>query len=170
MDTFQAAFNFTVGAEGGYTQNADDPGNWTGGQIGFGDLKGTKYGISAAAYPALDIANLTQAQAEAIYRCDYWPPIRGDELPLPVAMVAFDAAVNSGAPRAIKWLQAAAGVVQDGNFGPVTLAAITKADPVPLASDALAARLVFLTGLASWPDFGLGWTRRVLRLSQAVVS
>lgn len=167
-DNFPACFTFTVGAEGGFTKSQADAGNWTGGVVGVGLLKGTKYGISAAAYPAVDIENLTEADAEAIYRRDYWPGIRGDELPLPLAMVAFDTAVNSGISRAIKLLQAAAGVSQDGNFGPVTLAALLKGDPVPMAAEVIAYRLTYLTGLSSWGTFGLGWARRCLNLRGAI--
>jgi hypothetical protein len=32
-----------------------DPGNWTGGAIGKGELRGTKWGISAQTYPQIDI-------------------------------------------------------------------------------------------------------------------
>lgn len=35
------------------THDANDPGNWTGGEIGKGECKGTNYGISAASYPDL---------------------------------------------------------------------------------------------------------------------
>lgn len=168
-DNFPVCFNFTVGAEGGYTANPSDDGNWTGGAVGSGILRGTKYGISAAAYPTLDIANLTEADAEAIYRRDYWPGIRGAELPLPLAMVAFDAAVNSGVDRSIRLLQVAAGVAQDGNFGPVTMAALLAGDPVPLASDAIAYRLVFLSGLNAWRSFDIGWAKRCVNLRGAIV-
>ena len=110
MDNFARCFAFTLGAEGGYTDDSADPGNWTGGEVGHGLLRGTKLGISAAAYPQLDIANLTEAMAEEIYRRDFWAPLQGDALPLPVALVAFDAAVNAGRRRAITWLQQAAGL------------------------------------------------------------
>jgi lysozyme family protein len=80
MDNFANCFAFTLGAEGGYSNNPGDPGNWTGGAVGHGEVRGTKYGISASAYPALDIANLTEAQAEEIYRRDYWASLHGDEL------------------------------------------------------------------------------------------
>lgn len=81
MDNFDHCFAFTVGSEGGYTSDSADKGNWTGGAVGAGVLKGTKYGISAAEYPTLDIANLTQADAETIYRKDYWPGIRAPRCP-----------------------------------------------------------------------------------------
>lgn len=168
IDNFPACFAFTVGAEGGFTNNPGDAGNWTGGRIGTGQLRGTKYGISAAAYPALNISNLTEADAEAIYRRDYWPGIRGDELPLPVAMVMFDTAVNSGVARATMILQSAVGVVQDGDFGPVTMAAVLASAALDTALATLTYRIVYLSGLMSWPEFGLGWTRRCLNLTAAI--
>jgi hypothetical protein len=45
---FDRAFEETIGLEGGFSRNPDDNGNWTGGRRGLGELKGTKYGISAA--------------------------------------------------------------------------------------------------------------------------
>lgn len=165
MDNFANCFAFTLGAEGGYSNNPGDPGNWTGGAVGHGEVRGTKYGISASAYPALDIANLTEAQAEEIYRRDYWASLHGDELPLPVALVAFDAAVNAGPRRAVVWLQQACGQPADGVLGPATFAALTRADPVAIAREALVRRLEFSTHLATWPNFGLGWSRRIIALA-----
>jgi len=133
--------------------------------VGHGLLRGTKFGISAASYPQLDIAGLTEAMAEEIYRRDFWTLLQGDALPLPVALVAFDAAVNAGLHRAILWLQQAAGQTPDGVLGEGTLAALTKGDALPLARDALAYRLDFYARLPSWPDFGLGWSRRILALA-----
>ena len=63
MDNFARCLAFTLRSEGGFTDNRADPGNWTGGQVGAGELRGTNFGISAAAYPQLDIANLTAAMA-----------------------------------------------------------------------------------------------------------
>jgi lysozyme family protein len=57
---------YIFAGEGGYTKNAKDPGNWTGGKVGKGILKGTKYGIAAASFPNLDIANLTKEQAAVV--------------------------------------------------------------------------------------------------------
>jgi lysozyme family protein len=165
MDNFQQCFAFTLGAEGGYSNDAADPGNWTGGTIGSGELRGTKYGISAAAYPQLDIQNLTEDAAEAIYHRDYWAVLQGDALPLPVALVAFDAAVNAGPRRAIIWLQQAAGCNADGVLGPATLTAISSADSLVIARDALARRLDFSARLPAWQNFGLGWARRIIALA-----
>lgn len=51
----ERAYAVVLGYEGGFTQDPRDPGNWTGGRIGHGQLRGTQHGISAAAYPNLDI-------------------------------------------------------------------------------------------------------------------
>jgi lysozyme family protein len=164
-DNFPLCFAFTLGAEGGYSNNPADPGNWTGGAIGHGELHGTKFGISAAAYPKLDIANLTQDGAEQIYRRDYWAVLQGDELPMPVAIVAFDAAVNAGPRRAVMWLQQAAGVAADGVLGPASIAALNSSNAIAIAQEALVQRLDFSTRLPSWPNFGLGWSRRIVALA-----
>lgn len=169
MDNFARCFAFTLGAEGGYTDNSADPGNWTGGAVGHGELRGTKFGISAAAYPALDISKLSEADAQAIYRRDFYAPLHGDELTLPVAMVAFDAAVNAGLRRSVCWLQQAAGLAADGVLGPKTLAAFNNADALALAREALARRIDFYSRVPGWGSFGLGWTRRVIALAGEIL-
>jgi hypothetical protein len=94
--TFEQALPYIKKFEGGLSMNPDDNGNWTGGKKGVGVLKGTKYGISAASYPNLDIKNLTPEQAKAIYKKDYWDKIGADGIPENVRLSAFDAAVNQG--------------------------------------------------------------------------
>ena len=165
-ESFERLFAIVVGIEGGYSAERADPGNWTGGAVGAGELRGTKFGISAAAYPTLDIANLTLADAQAIYRRDYWDRVCGDDLPPPLALIVFDAAVNNGVARAARWLQRAGGVAEDGVIGPVTLAAVTGGarDPAALCAEFLAQRLVFMASLLTWRDFGLGWARRLCAL------
>src|ERR1700693_3076544 len=165
MNNFPRCFAFTLGEEGGHTDNPADPGNWTGGQLGHGVQRGTKFGISAATYPQCDIANLTEAMAEEIYRRDFWAPLQGAALPLPLALVAFDAAVNAGPRRAITWLQQAAGLDSDGVLGPGTLAALTTGNVLQLAREALVRRLDFSSRLPTWPSFGLGWSRRMIALA-----
>ena len=55
MADFDKAFDIIVGVEGGFSLDPNDPGNWTGGKRGVGELKGTRWGISAKSYPHLDI-------------------------------------------------------------------------------------------------------------------
>ena len=172
MDAFSYCFGIIVGVEGGFTADRADPGNWTGGRVGVGRLVGTKFGIAAASFPTLDIAGLTQAQAEAIYRSLYWARIAGDSQPAPLALLVFDAAVNNGVTRAVTWLQQAAGADADGVLGPATLAAVAAAaaqDADALMTEFQARRLMFMTELSTWRQFGLGWARRLCNLPLAAL-
>jgi lysozyme family protein len=163
MSVFDQCFEIVVGFEGGYDTTPGDRGNWTGGVVGRGVLRGTKYGISAAAYPDVDIASLTLAEAKAIYQRDYWAKINGDLLDPRVALIVFDAAVNNGVGMAIRWLQRAAGVTQDNIVGPATAAA-ANADAPGTCIELLAQRLVYMASLSEWPTFELGWARRLCGL------
>jgi lysozyme family protein len=111
--------------EGGFGKDPRDPGNWTGGKEGSGILKGTKGGISAAAYPELDIENLADAEIDAIYARDYWDKCSCDDLPPALAVMVMDAAVQHGAGNAEHdapaMLQRAIGSVPDGKIGPKTI-------------------------------------------------
>ena len=91
-ENFLKAMEFVFSWEGGYVDDPADPGGRT------------RWGISQRAYPDLDIANLTKDQARAIYKKDYWDKVGGDTLPAPLALVAFNAAVNCGVGRAKRWL------------------------------------------------------------------
>jgi lysozyme family protein len=81
----------------------------------------------------------------------------------------FDAAVNNGTGRAVRWLQQVAQVPQDGVIGQRTLDAIGQAAARPggvtdVCAEFLAQRLLFMTSLSTWKTFGLGWARRLCRL------
>ena len=163
---FSHAFRIVIGEEGGFTNNPADPGNWTSGVCQNGRCLGTKFGISAAAYPTLDIASLTLDKAYEIYRSAYWDKICGDSLPPPLALVVFDTAVNNGVARAACWLQQAAGVAADGIIGQATLSAVAgrAGDGATLLAEFQARRLMFMAGLPTWRTFGFGWARRLCRL------
>ena len=154
--TFDEAFLLLIDREKGLSLDKQDPGNWTGGKVGKGVLKGSKYGISAASYPSLDIRNLTLDQAKEIYRKDYWVDI---ELPGEIVYDFFDTSVNSGKSRAIKILQKAVGVEADGIIGPSTVEAINKT--MNLSKKFNAHRLLFMTDCAIWSSQGKGWARRI---------
>lgn len=156
--------------EGGFTKNRADPGNWTGGKVGVGVLKGTNMGVSAAAFPTLDIEHLTEAQAMAIYQSKYWDAVRGDDLPAGVDNTTWDYGVNSGPSRSIRDLQRSAGVPADGKLGSLTLAAVAKADAVKLIKDHCARRLGFMQSLKVWNTFRSGWSKRVAAVEAASVA
>lgn len=161
MSTFLQASSIILRYEGGFTNDPNDPGNWTGGAVGAGWCRGTKWGVSAASFPTLDIRNLTEDDARTIYFQRYWVPISGERLPPPLALLVFDAAVNLGVPRAVRLLQSAVKTEQDGLLGPQTLGAVHAADPIAICVEFQAKRLLFMAGLATWKTFGAGWARRL---------
>lgn len=158
---FKKLINRVLAHEGGYTNDPRDPGNWTGGKVKVGVLKGTKFGIAANTYPNLDIKNLTRDQAIAIYKRDFWDAVDGDRLHPHFAFQALDAAVNHGVKRAIQWIQQMAGVKVDGYIGPVTHGALEKMDIRDMVLLYNAIRIEFYTSLSTWSTYGKGWTRRV---------
>jgi lysozyme family protein len=160
-DRFPLFIDRLLSHEGGYTNDARDPGNWTGGRVGVGQLKGTKFGIAANTYPNLDIKNLTRDQAIAIYRRDFWAAAKCDKLAPVVAFQLLDGAVNSGIAQATRWLQRAVKVADDGMIGAMTLAAIRATDGNDIAYRFNADRIEFMTRLKNWKVHGAGWMRRI---------
>jgi lysozyme family protein len=150
MEPFQRALAFVLAAEGG-AAITNDPRD-------VGGL--TRFGISQKSYPRLDIANLTRAQAEQLYRKDFWLAGCCDGLPAPVSLMHFDTAVNMGITTANTLLQLAANVEPDGCVGPKSLAAINRMNRRDLCIEYASRRIVRYAGIKAFDRFGLGWTRR----------
>lgn len=146
--------------EGKFTRNPADPGNWTGGKLGVGKLKGTKYGIAANTYGHLDIKNLTIDDAVEIYTKDYLRPLRADRYRDGVAFQLLDFAINSGPNRAIKSLQKAIQVTPDGVVGPITMKTLRSYEEYQMIMLLIAQRLRFWARLKVWLRFGKGWAIR----------
>jgi lysozyme family protein len=154
-------FAFTMRWEGGdaYTNDPADPGG------------PTKYGVTLRTLrdffgnyllTAADVQALTEAQARTIYFEKYYRPMRGDDLPAPIALMAVDFAYNSGRHAATFAMQHVLGCETDGIMGPLTASA-AKATPADSFVNAYgAARLTYLQSLPTWPTFGRGWNNRVL--------
>jgi len=108
-ERFDLIVDSVIDFEGGHSLNPNDRGNWTGGKVGSGILRGTKYGISAASYPDLDIANLTIPDAKGIYYRDYWLEGECNLMPGAMAALHFDAIVQHGLFYANEFLRAPGG-------------------------------------------------------------
>lgn len=146
---FDDAFDRLMGHEGGYSNDPNDPGGET------------KWGISKRSYPDLDIKSLTRMDAKEIYRRDFWDRVHGEDLHDGVAFQCFDFAVNSGIQTAIRQLQRALGVADDGWWGPVSAAAAKAMSETDTIMRLNAERLDFMTRLSVWPNFSRGWARRI---------
>jgi len=87
-----------------------------------------------------------------------------------IVFQAFDVAVNHGIGTALRLLQRAAGVADDGHVGPVTRAALKAVSRRDLIDLYAAERLDFWTRLSTWPTFGKGWWARVENVSRAIAA
>lgn len=161
MNKFLQAFGELIGHEGGYKCEAEDRMDWTGGEVGKGELRGTKYGISAGTYPHLDIKNLTMEEAQAIYLRDFWNRFKGDEYPYELGFQIFDAEVNHGKTMGIRFLQKALGVGVDGIVGSITLGRVRAMDEDKVIMRFLGVRMRFFTSCKTWNTHGRGWANRV---------
>jgi lysozyme family protein len=157
---FDQALDIILKHEGGYVNHPNDPG----GETNYGITKR----VAVANGYMDDMESIPMEIVRKIYLTDYWIACRCDELPAPMRLPVFDAAVNSGTRRSIQWLQAALGVTSDGVIGPKTIAAATQSDHVKTARNACFERLTFLTTLNHFATFGRGWTRRVIDILRAL--
>jgi lysozyme family protein len=150
---FHEAFEKLIGHEGKYSNHPDDPGGET------------MYGVTKAVARANGytgaMIDLPLDIAKAIYRKAYWETVRADELPEAVRFDVFDASVNSGPGQAIRFLQRATGVADDGRLGPLTIRAVKAMDEQLLDKRLNGYRLRFITELKVWPSFGRGWAARI---------
>lgn len=154
----EKAIDLVLRHEGGYVCDPRDPGGCT------------NYGISQKAYPHLDIKRLTKIDARRIYLEDWWKRrgfwrIHSE----PLALKAFDIAVNVGTARAVRWLQAAAkrlsgrNILEDGALGLESEAAINSVDPARLLIDFLQAAYRHYDEVATrMPQYRKGWMARLL--------
>lgn len=163
QERFDIVFKNLIHHEGGFQNNRGDKGNWTGGNIGLGENKGTKFGISAKAYPDLDIKNLTLEDAKEIYRRDYWKKIQGEKLGPGLDNLVMDIAVNAGPQKGARYLQQALGLKADGRIGDETLDAVrwlTDDGRSAVINDTSARRLSHWQNSSGWEDNKRGWTAR----------
>lgn len=147
--SFDISINRVLGNEGGLVDDPDDPGGLT------------QWGISQRAYPTLDIRALKREGAIVIYRRDFWDRISADKLPPLLQFQALDFAVNCGIETAVRKIQLAAGVADDGHFGPISFTAIAAANPAALTFRFFAEELDYRRRLSGFQKYGNGWTARV---------
>lgn len=166
-----ANFNFAViitlrpDHEGGYQCIPTDKGNWTGGHVGMGELKGSNHGISAAQFPDLDIKNMTMQQAIDIYQKEYWNPLYDKIEDQNFANKLFDVGVMSGVGTAVSLFQGLMNLAIDRNFGPKCLEAVNASEPASLLKAYKATCVTYVISLgakdANERPFVSDWIRRI---------
>jgi lysozyme family protein len=140
---FALAFRKTLGHEGGYANDKDDPGGetWKGisrvfnpSWVGWAIIDNLRH---ADGFPrSLDAHCELQALTEQFYRASLWDRFQGDKILVQaLADEIFDTATNLGLTRAVEFLQLTLNVLNrnqqlypdmpvDGQLGPRTVAAL----------------------------------------------
>lgn len=163
MSDFDLALPKVLIHEGGYSNHPKDPGGATMKGVTqrvYDDYRKTKR------LPPRAVKNISNDEIRDIYKRRYWDMFKGDDMPLGVAYVVFDGAVNSGVGQSVKWLQRA---LQPGYTGPIdglvgdgTIRAINDTlNKQALIDKICDQRMAFLRALKIWSTFKTGWTRRV---------
>jgi lysozyme family protein len=170
---YRTCTDFTRAEEGGYVDDRRDSGNWTGAQVGVGQLIGSNFGVGA---PALVswlgdekkatrslMETLPVATYDAIARNRYWQPLQCDRLRDGVDCMVFDFGWNRGVGASIKVLQTVLQLKADGIFGPVTRSALMEADPEVLISTLNIEQIKSYRRLSNFSIYGKGWLARTSR-------
>ncbi|WP_428029272.1 glycoside hydrolase family 108 protein [Ancylobacter sp.] len=164
--SFDEALKRVLVHEGGYADHPADPGGAT--------MKGVTQRVYDGwrrrhGVPVQAVRLIEPGEVAAIYRRQYWDAVRADDLPAGLDYALFDAAVNSGAAQAAKWLQRTLGVAADGQVGEATLAALADPEAGAVIDGLCDRRLAMLRALRTFPTFGAGWTRRVADVRAAAL-
>ncbi|MBP9706774.1 MAG: glycoside hydrolase family 108 protein [Oligoflexales bacterium] len=121
--SYKRALDFVLKWEGGFSNHPDDPGGVT------------NCGVTQKTYDIYrkkikkslqSVKKISPLEIVDVYDELFWDKIRGDDLKEDVAIALFDWAVNTGVKRAIRHLQLALLVKEDGVMGPITLKAANE--------------------------------------------
>lgn len=168
MSGFLRALPFVLDREGGYSNHPLDRGGPT--KWGITHRNYDKY-RRATGQRMQDVREMTEDECRQIYHRYYWVEAKCDAWPWPVNRAVFDAATQHHPVWAIKLLQRAAGVDDDGIVGPITFDAVTDADPHELVDELIWERLRYYARIVrndpSQSAFILGWVNRMYELARA---
>lgn len=166
---FAYCSKFVLAVEGGFSDDPKDPGGATNLGITQVTLDRARHFHFLPGLP-ISVSDLTESQSLAIYELLYWTPIHGDELPIGLALIVFDAAVNQGERDAVRFLQSAVGVGLDGHIGPRTIEAALIMPPRKAIIEVAAQRMFDYMQLDNLQGrFGLGWSRRLMWIVAAAL-
>jgi len=161
--SFLLALEFTLAAEGGFSDDPHDPGGATMQGITLAEFR--KYTGNQAATVA-ELRAITPMLRDAIYRDDYWGPSYATRLPPGVDLSVFDMGVNAGPLTSVKILQSELAVPADGLVGPITLMAVSRNMP-DLIGWLETGQERYYRSLSGFRYFGRGWISRARARMQA---
>ena len=181
---YRDAINKVLQHEGGYVNHPADKG----GPTNWGVTQGTYNAFMTAQtgkpyFSTIDEIRLMPiANALIIYKTMYWDKVRGDQIKrYSMALAIFDQAINRGISAASKQAQRVLkntfnhpNMVEDGNIGPATVAALNTVDEKKFLDSYLAESILAYNKIVqnnpSQVVFLNGWLKRVESLRKDVIS
>lgn len=192
MSSFDIAQKFTAEWEGGLSDDAADRGGLTHWGVSMAFLFDLEYssrgahllrslGVAPLPVNRKTIKALTKKQAEAIFKSEFWDKLDLDTLPVQMAVLLYDAAVNTGCGQSVRLAQrgynvagAGTSIEVDGKLGPITRKALTEHNIKEVRQGILDAREFFYRDLViknlSQSVFFRGWLNRTNALRKYVES
>ncbi len=159
---FNIAHPFIAKWEGGFVDHPSDPG----GATNLGITHHTLASWRGKPVTVQDVRDLTEAEAKQIFFARYWTPLHCDEMSVSLALMTYNAGVNSGPSRGGKLLQQALNehgqdLAVDGAVGAKTIAAANSVDERSAVESYARAHENFYRGLRTFGTFGRGWLNRL---------
>lgn len=174
---FLTIWPYTLAQECPYPNDWSNPANFsdTPGDPGGATMCGiiqSEYNVylQANRLPLQSVRLITKPQGETIYYNNYFLP-HCPVLPVGLDLGFFDESVNTGATEAVRVLQVALNISDDGIWGPQTLGAVEGLNTTELIQAAVEAftarRLEVYKSLPDFAEFGTDWTRRTEQIGAA---
>ncbi len=115
--------------------------------------------------PDIALQDATKDQLASILRANYWNVCRCDSFVAAgepgTALMLFNMGMQAGTGRAARLLQRIVGAAEDGQIGPLTVAAATHVTPAKLIPALVKADEAFFASCRQANRFLRGWDRRV---------
>lgn len=165
---FEIALSHTLKLEGGWSDHKDDPGGQTNRGITLRTFIDAQKKTIIPVIKTDQVAalkNIADENLQAIYFHLYWQKAYCYLFPPAIALMMFDAAVNHGPSRAIRFFQQAIIAGADGEIGPQTLSLYPQKTPEEILARLTEVRRQFYLNNKQFPVFGKGWLNRLETIS-----